>query len=153
MKKSVWGQVVAVGVLLVVGVMGASTVEAQDHDPCNFYEDSSFGGRSCAGNGNGCMECNFDFDGDWITIYVYSPTPSGPSRPPRLGVDLAAAVDLRESDGDWGVVSRESAQALRSCRGDGRIFDVLDQRRREGAVPFSTVRAWARRYSHQVVAR
>lgn len=154
MKKSVLVQVVAVGIVLVVGVLGASPAESQDRDPCNFYEDSTFGGSSCAGNGRGCMECNFEIDGDWITIIFYSPTPGGPTVPPRLGSELAAAVDLRESD-DWRVPTYQpvkSVQALRLCAQDGRIFDALAQRGQEAVVPSSPVRARTRRYLDPVAA-
>ncbi|MDE2692352.1 MAG: hypothetical protein OXI49_17800 [Acidobacteriota bacterium] len=151
MKKSVLVQVVAVGIVLVVGVLGASPAEAQDRDPCNFYPDSTFGGSSCAGHGRGCMECNFEIDDEWITIIFYSPTPGGPSVPPRLGPELAAAVDPQESD-DWTVPTYQSVQALRSCAQDGRIFDALAQRVQEAAVPSSPVRARTRRYLDPVPA-
>lgn len=147
MKNSVSGQVVAVGVLLFVGVLGASAADAQDRDPCIFYPDSTFGGQSCAGHGRGCMECNFDMGDDiWITIIFYSPTPDGPSEPPRLGPELAVAVDPRESGGDWGASGHGSVQALRSCTEDDRIFDGLDQRRREEVVQSSPVHTQPRRY-------
>ena len=151
MKKSAWRRIVAVGIVLVVGMLGAAAAEAQDHDPCNFYEDSTFRGRSCAGTGRGCMECVFDIDGHLITIYAYSPT-NAPSAPPPLGLELAAAPELPNFDGDWGVSTDQSVQVVRSCAEDGRVFDVLDPRRHEKAVSPSPARGRARRHSDPVAA-